>query len=164
MPNLSINPLSQDKMFFTPYNIDIDSLEETALKQYVTSVISLPSSLKNVLLSFSTAEYIEIELGNSFSLSIDQKKEICRIIRDIILGKMGLRESLTIIQSRLNLDSLNSEKLVNQLNAHFFSPLVNILSSLYPQIWKPVTPSRSPVPGQDIPETGGNIIDLRRQK
>lgn len=164
----------------TPYNVDIDALGVGDFDSYLRSISRLPRILNNILFDFSTAEFIEENLGPNFQLSLDQKKEVTRIIRDLILLKFYLGDLINRFQEKLNLNQQKSRDMINYIFSGLFTKevleeLKKIQIARFGQI-SPSSPPQLPIqtqppqiqpfqPSIQAPKTevqaNPNVVDLR---
>src|SRR3989344_7123413 len=99
----------KDSSYATPFNVDFSGPKsKNYFTEYTARVLSLPESIKNILMDSPTAEFIEENLGPTFNLTPEQKTEITRIIRDILLGDVSLNSMPSLISSKLNADQNTS--------------------------------------------------------
>lgn len=153
----------------TPYDIDIGNLNSHDLEGFISRTLALPQALGRVLTSFSTAEFIEEKLGAAFKLSDNQKNDIARIIRDIILADIYIGDMPAQISSKLGIDQNVATEIARAIVSQLFALVIDDIKKLQLQKFGKLPssnqqqPARSPqhIPGEELPETGGNIIDLR---
>src|SRR3989344_7242464 len=92
----------EDSSYATPFNVDFPGPKsKNFFTEYTARVLSLPESIKNILMDSSTAEFIEEKLGPNFNLTSGQRTEITRIIRDVLLGDMFIGEMSQNISAKL---------------------------------------------------------------
>lgn len=213
--------LVKDGAYQTPFNVDIGpATNKLSLTSYISRIKELPQKLINLLTDFSTAEFIEENLGIKYNLNKGQKAEITRLIRNVVLSdlylgdlpaqitvKLGIEpnqartiyeyifdnlfntvmEDLRLVQknefkkfpdsfraAEVNQQKIDQEKIISQPQA---SPAPSSASDLpastqeLPDKFK-VTPPPPPNPqqstehyqGEGLPESNGNVIDLRNLK
>ena len=73
--------------YSTPFNVDffLQFKSEGYFREHVIKVLSLPESVRNILMDSSTAEFLVDKLSPAFSLNQNQTTELTRILRDILL-------------------------------------------------------------------------------
>lgn len=113
--------VENENEYATPFNIDFISEDEGQIKKYFSQISQLPNSLKILFIDFSTAEFIEDRLGPQFQLSPDQKKEITKIIRDIIIPKIYLGDLVKTVQEKLKIDEVKAREVANFIFTNLFS-------------------------------------------
>ncbi len=169
--------IPEDSMYATPYNVDLFlPKSKNFFTEYTTRVLSLPEPVRNVLMDFSTAEFIEETLRPNFNLTTEQITEVTRVIRDVLLGDVSLNSMPDLISSKLNTNQDISVQIANKIINGLFSPAIEDITKLQTQkfpekIGKPNMPLRPQAPR--IPErpdlkiepdiNRGNIIDLRNK-
>jgi len=134
----------------SPYDVDMRNMNSSRLEEYISKTLKISASLGKILTGFSTAEFIEEKLGPAFGLNVEQKKEIARIIRDLILSDIGINQLENNISSRLAVDMNAAKQISDKLKNELLSPIMNELlqnSRLNQNNTSPVNPN--------------NIIDLR---
>lgn len=167
----------EDSTYATPYNVDLFLPKpKNFFTEYTTRVLSLPESLKNILMDSSTAEFIEENLGPAFDLTPDQKTEITRIIRDIILGDVSLNSMPSLVSSKLVVDQNTSTQITNKVVNDLFGPAIEDIKKLQAERFQgrtnkpnisqeyqsPKTPER-PDLKIDPSINKNNIVDLRNR-
>lgn len=156
----------------TPYDVDIGSLNSNDLEGFISRTLALPQILGRILTNFSTAEFIEEKLGVVFGLNTNQKKEIARIIRDVILADIYIGDMPAQISSKLGVDQSMATEIARAIVSQLFAPVIEDIKKLQLQKFGKLPNSSTPqppqqarppqhIPGEELPETGGNIIDLR---
>src|SRR3989338_11407717 len=115
----------ENSSYATPFNVDFfGSKPKNFFAEYTMRVLSLPESIKNILMDSSTAEFIEDGLGPTFNLVPEQKTEVTRIIRDILLGDASLNSMPSLISSKLNADQNTSVQIANKIVDDLFGPAI----------------------------------------
>ena len=104
----------------TPYNIDIDELLGFRFDNFILKTSETPSKIRLILTDFSTAEFIEDRLGQQFQLSTEQKAEVTRIIRDLLLADLYLGDMVSHISTNLQLDLPTATNIANQIASELF--------------------------------------------
>ncbi len=178
--NQNIDQEVQEGNYYTPYNVGLDEISGTDLERYISHASGLPDKIDAILTGFGTAEFIEERLGVKLQLTTEQKTEITKIIRDVLLGDTFIGDMPTIISQKLNLDQNTSRETSSMLISELFAPAIEEIKKMqaanFPdRVGKKQNPPTAPqpqsmpqkqqkIPGEELPETGGNIIDLRNQK
>lgn len=155
----------------TPYDVDIGSLNHNDLEEFISRTLMLSQTLDRVLTNFSTAEFIEEKLGTVFKLNSNQKRDVVRIIRDVILTDIYIGDMPAQISSKLGVDQNMALEIARAIVSQLFAPVIEEIKKLQLQKFGKLPgssvsqpfPQRPPqhIPGEELPETGGNIIDLR---
>ncbi|MDO8686678.1 MAG: hypothetical protein Q7K11_00515 [Candidatus Berkelbacteria bacterium] len=168
----------RDSSYATPFNVDFSGPKpKNFFAEYTMKVLSLPESIKNILMDSSTAEFIEENLGPNFNLTPEQKTEITRIIRDVLLGDASLTSMPSLISSKLNTDQNTSVQIANKIVNDLFGSAIEDIKKLQADSFpekitsRPVMPPRPQTPR--IPEkpdlkiepdiNRNNVVDLRNK-
>ena len=173
--NKNNNP-STTTQYATPFDVDNNSESSYSSISFFQKVSLLPDSIKNIMANPSTAEFIEENIGPSFNLTSEQKTEVTRIIRDILLGDAPLSSTPDLISSKLNTDQNTSVQIANKIVSDLFGPAIEDIKKLQnerPQenMSRPTMPSKPQIPR--IPErpdlkiepdiNRNNVVDLRNK-
>lgn len=154
--------MDQDNSYHTPYNVDIATLvDETARVKYIERVLSLPKPLVDILFNSETANWIEEELGPRFNLSADQKRELTRTIRDVVLAEFNIKTISEIIQNRLQVDEVTAKNLTKELVANVLMPGWEDLKKIHDAKFKNELPPSPPPPPPAI--NPNNVLDLSKK-
>ena len=90
----------------TPYSIDMHTFEtESHFTDHIRRVLLLPKPVQYIFTDFSTAEFIEEKVGQTFNLTADQKAELTRILRDILLADSFWGDFQSLVSSGLGVDA-----------------------------------------------------------
>lgn len=171
MADQNFKNFSEDSAYATPFNVDLFlSYQENFFEEYRKKVLSLPVSVRDIMMDISTAEFIEERLGPTFNLNLEQKTWITRIIRDVLFGDIFIGDMTTIISKKLNTDSQVAQqitiKILNELFASAIEDIKKIQRDRFASRIGPVSPA-SQTPRNSVPPTQvvneNNIIDLRNQ-
>lgn len=166
--------------YATPYNVDLFSPKpKNFFTEYTRRILVLPEPVKNILMDSSTAEFIEEILGPEFNMAAEQKAEITRIIRDVLLGDLSVNNMALQISDKLETDPTTAYqiqgKIVNDLFGSAIEDIKKIQKEVAPQNPpsksdrpvgpKPTQPRYIPPPqqprSQAPPVAPGNVVDLR---
>mgnify|MGYP001599050024 FL=1 len=163
--------------YATPFNVDFSGPKsKNFFTEYTARVLSLPESIRNILMDSSTAEFIEDNLGPNFDLSRVQITEITRIIRDVLLGEFSVNNMALVISRNLKIDLTVANQIQSKVTNDLFGPVIEDIKNLQTQ--KPqereygmVVPPILQVPRTpDKPDlkidpsiNRNNIVDLRNK-
>lgn len=115
----------------TPYEIDIKSFaDQRSLERYITSTFEPSENIQKILLGFETAEFIEEQLGPKFNLSLQQKREVTRIIRDLLLAKVYLGDIVKTITEKLGFAPESAKQVANEI-IRLFSPALEDIKKMH---------------------------------
>src|SRR3989344_6238482 len=92
-------------------------------KVFLTQYVSLPSSLKNYLASTETATSI-ISTGLNYNLDDGQVSKLAEAIRELIIGKIFIKDFPITISSRLGIDDIKAGEIVNKIISQSFGPII----------------------------------------
>lgn len=155
--------------YYTPYNVDMEKLKDrVSLNQFVSRVSDSSKKIIFLLTDPTTAEFIEEKLGQRFKLSENQKTEATRIIRDVLLADTYIADVPLEISKRLGVNTSTGGDIANQIISQLFASALNDIERIQRQkfpgrVSGQPPAAAAPIPGEDLPETGGNIIDLRQK-
>lgn len=154
--------------YFTPYDIDISNLSPKELENYISRTLELPQAVGRLLTNFTTAEFISDKLGLEFNLNIDQKKEIARIIRNVILADIPIKDMPNVISERLPTDIGTAGKITNLITNNLFGSIIDEIQEFQNQKFKnkqESKPQKQFSQPQSLHEQNmGNVVDLRNKK
>lgn len=156
-----------DSTYATPYNVDLFLPKpKNFFEEYTRKVLSLPESVRNILMDSSTAEFIEDNLGSSFNLTLEQKTEITRVIRDVLLGDLFIGEMAQNISVKAKIAPDEAKGIRDLIVSSLFKPATEDIKKL--QIQKFPEKIGRPIPGRpdlkiesDI--NRNNVVDLRNR-
>lgn len=158
----------ENEDYFTPYDIDISNLSPRELEDYISRTLELPQVVGRLLTNFTTAEFISDKLGSEFNLNVDQKKEIARIIRDVILADIPIKEMSNVISERLSIDIATAGKITNLIINNLFGLNINEIQNFQDQKLtnkQESRPQKQFLQPQSLHEQNmGNVVDLRNKK
>lgn len=144
--------------YFTPFDVDRDLESNFSSVSFFQRVSSLPESVKDIMVNPSTAEFVEEKLSPEFGLNIEQKINITRIIRDVLLGDISINSMAAKISERLNIDPKTAYEVQGEIINKLFGSVISEiekrqkpLEKLGPRHQNSVSP----------PVLSGNIVDLR---
>ncbi len=158
---------------FSPFFIDSTSMSDLAWEKLQDKIDSLPQSLANLLTNNKTSEFIEA-LTQKYAQFNTQGPDIARIIRDVVIADIYIGDMPAQISSKLGVDQNTSLEIARAIVSQLFAPVIEDIKKLQLQKFGKLpgsSVSQPPQPrlpqsiiGEELPETGGNIIDLRNQK
>lgn len=155
--------------YSTPFNVDFflhKSKGEFA--DCVKRVLSLPKLIQNISTDPSTAEFIEEGLGQTYELNAEQKAELTRIIRDILLADVFLGDFPMIISQKLNIDTGTASQIAQKIVNELFAPAVEDIKKMQRERFADrIAQTRTSQPQQTPQNTDteqGNVINLRNRE
>ncbi len=161
----------QNYFQFSPFFTDSTSMSDLDWDKLQDKIDKLPLVLGNILTSYKTSEFIEMLAQKYVQLSA-QGPNIARIIRDVILADTYIGDMPAQISSKLGVDQNTALEIARAIVSQLFAPVIEDIKKLQMQKFgklpgarastqQPTAPQK--VPGEDLPESGGNIIDLRNK-
>lgn len=160
------NNTPTNSRYTTPFDVDRYSGSNYSSIYFFQKVSALSDSIKDIMANPSTAEFLEEKLGPSFNLTVEQKIEITRIIRDVLLGDLFIGEMAQKISVRMKLSPDEAKKVGNLIVSELFGPAIEDIKKL--QIEKFPEKINKPIPEKpdlkiesDINKN--NIVDLRNR-
>ncbi len=154
----------------SPFYAGFDLEEKSTRMKFLRNYEILSVKLKELLVSEITAAKVG-KLSQNYHLSTNQIILLAMIIRYVIAGNLFIGDMPAQISSKLGVDQNTAVEIARTIVSQLFAPAIDDIKKLQLQKFgklpgssaqQPNTPR--PVPGADLPETGGNIIDLRNQK
>lgn len=133
-------------LLFSPYYAGNETWDETAWGKYDRLVASLPPNERHILTSVETAVLIA-EIVKNNNLTDGQGQQTAWLIRDFVLSHIPIEKMAQAVALSLRVDQPLAVKVSSVLKLRLFGS----------------SPVEKPIPGADLPETGGNIIDLRNR-
>lgn len=166
---------NQTPQYATPYNVDLFfSNSKNYFAEYIRRVFLLPESIRNILTDDSTAEFIEDKLGANFNLSPQNKIEITRIIRDVLLGDLSLNTVSDSISVKLNINEDTAAQITNKIVIELFQPAIEDIKKMQKEKFSNQSGgiARNPEPIQSLKKTPvsnssvnpNNVVDLRNNR
>ena len=113
----------------TPYDIDIDSMEEQQLGAYTQKVAALGEKTRNIMFVSATPDLIERGFAD-INLSRDQKDNLTRIIRDICLGDLYIGNIVLETQKRLSVQPPQAQLIAANVVSHLLMPALEDIKKM----------------------------------
>lgn len=163
---------------------DYFSQNPDAWGDFYTKIKLLPESVVAVLFDEDTSNLLE-KMCLGFNLSPEQSASLSRLVRAVLIADFYIGDMPTEITKRLGVDQNTGREIANQIVSLLFADSIEDIKKVQAAKFPdrvaqkrtpppPTTPQPrqnfSPqnlggqaksVPGAELPETGGNIIDLR---
>lgn len=133
--------------------------------RFIARTLKLPTNVQNIFRNFSTAELIEENLGQTFGLNVEQKANLTRILRDMLLGDIFWGDFPKTISDRLQVDSNTADQIVKALTKGLLMPALEDIKTMQREKFRDRIPQNSnqiQQPTANI-STEGNVINLRKQ-
>jgi len=122
IPDLSIADLG---FYHTPYSVGLIGLNHpNDVEAYMSKFKFLSPQVGQIVFDYSTAEFVDEKLGQAFGLTVDQKLNITRTIRDILLGDTFIGDMTQTVKITLGLDETKANDLVSMIAGELFPPAI----------------------------------------
>lgn len=175
---------SQKYFQFSPFFVDSTSMPDSDWERLQNKIDKIPPNLANLLTNNKTSAFIESLTQKHIQLSV-QGSDVARLIRDVVIGDVFIGDMPKEISSRLGVDQAFAREIANQIVSQLFTPVLEDIKKVQNERYpgrlpaKPATPlepaaTKGGLPltgqapqhyqGEKLPESGGNIIDLRNTK
>lgn len=180
--------MTDNPLQLSPYSVDGLQTPGFNYSRFQDQLDQLPGELLDFLLDPKPIEFIQSLTQKYIQLSV-QGPDIARLIRDVVIADVFLGDMPQEVQRRLGLDPATAREVANLIARELFTPVLEELKQLhrtrfpnrvspqpptaniqqgqpatgYQKTTAPQIPSSDyHYPGEDLPESGGNIIDLRQ--
>lgn len=175
---------------FSPFFIDSTSMSDLDWERLQTKIDKVPVLLYDLLVDSKTSDFIEGLLQKYIQLSV-QGPDIARLIRDVVIADVFIGDMPQELSKRLGIDPTTAREVANLVVSQLFVPVLEDIKKVHNAKFpgrlpaKPAVPNTPPAvttpqkpppsfakasegtaehyPGEDLPESGGNIIDLRNK-
>ncbi|MEK7506665.1 MAG: hypothetical protein AAB585_02655 [Patescibacteria group bacterium] len=137
----------------SPYFAGLSKDGPEATAEFYRRFGGLTLVIKQLLVAGETAEFL-YQLAEKHQLYDFEVAELGRLVRHIVIGKVQAAAAINIIVLVLKTNQTKAATIFNEIAISLLHK-VGVVTG---------PPSTVFYPGQDLPETGGNIIDLRGQK
>lgn len=158
----------QNKKIYDPIQVNQDLFDDNdeVREDFYAKVRITPGPVLDILFGTDTPTKIE-KICSNHGLDPEQSAKLSRLIREVLIGDVFVGDMPLKISQNLGLEPALAKQLSNSIIANLFAPALDDIKSIQRQkfpgrVAGPPT-TASPVPGEDLPETGGNIIDLRQK-
>lgn len=166
----------QEYFYFSPFFVDSESMSDFAWDKLQDRIDQLPANLINFLSANNTSGYIQILTQKYASLST-QGPDVARLIRDVVIGDVFIGDMPSEISRRLGIDPTTAKEIANQIVSQLFTPVLEDIKKVQAAKFPGRLPAKSQeqvlsskiqgsgshYQGENLPESGGNIIDLRQK-
>lgn len=167
----------QQDFQFSPYWVDSINTPGFNWERFQNKIDVLPDILYNILIDEDALNFIKSLAQKYIQLSV-QGPDIARLIRDVVIADVFIGDMPKEIASRLGVDQATAREIANLIVSQLFAPVIEDLKKIHNEKFPGRLPAK-PVPqaaitqtkpagtehyqGEDLPESGGNIIDLRQK-
>lgn len=168
--NLNKDSSPQSSGYATPFNVDLyDPKFKKGATEYFRRVGSLPMPVKDIMANPSTAEFIEENLDQTFGLNTNQKTELTRILRDILLADLFWGDFPKTVSARLQVAPDTAIQIVKTITDGLLTPALEDIKTMQKEKFSNrisqnqsnQAQSQAQPPQQNINPEQGNVINLR---
>ena len=180
-----MQPLLQKYFKFSPFFVDSASMPDLDWERLQNKIDQLPPTLVNLLTDNKTSQFVETLAQKYIQLSV-QGPDVARLIRDVVIGDIFIGDMPKEISNRLGVDQALAREVANLIVSQIFTPVLEDIKKVQAEKFPgrlPAKPQRKDIgsrvqdtgeqthqqhtghyQGEELPESGGNIIDLRNTK
>ena len=166
--------LDHQKYFqYSPFFVDATEMSDLDWERLNAKIDKIPQTLADFLVDTKVSEFIESLTQKHIQLSV-QGPDVARLIRDVVIGDIFIGDMPKEISNRLGVDQTLAREIANSIVSQLFTPILEDIKKVQNEKYPgrlPVKPIPQPAPqvkpaethyqGEDLPESGGNLIDLR---
>lgn len=152
---------------FSPFFSEPEGLDDSGRLALRARISALPISLQDLLVDYQTAEIIET-VTNRFGFGEEQIRNLVTTIRSVIVADVYIGTLISALENGLKIPREQAREIANTVVDQLFKPALSDIKEVQRQKFGHLMPQAAggktpPVkaPGADLPETGGNIINLR---
>jgi hypothetical protein len=116
--------------YINPFDLYPDS-EFSSPEEYMQYVSTLPATVREVLTSDKTGEFIGTKIKSDFNLNDAQVTQVTAIIRDVLLANLMLKDFVEAIKVEVPLEEKKAIDLANLAVSQLFNPAINELKELH---------------------------------
>jgi len=159
----------QEFLNLSPYYTDNSKTSGFNWERFQDKIDIISEVLFALLVAEETSEFIK-SLTQKYSQLGAQGSDIARIVRDVVLADIYIGDMPAQISSKLGVDQNTALEIARAIVSQLFALVIEDIKKLQLQKFGklPGASQQQPaasqkVPGEDLPESGGNIIDLRNK-
>lgn len=157
-----------DDVNISPFYAGMGAEPDESVNNFLHDFELLPKSLQDFLLSAETSNSIA-SLSEHYDLSLLETELAAWVIRNVVTGNVYIKNLPDFLSSAAGIEAGKSIQIANQIVSRLFAQVMEDIKQIQKQKFPDKIEQRAPaaagpVPGEDLPETGGNIIDLRNQR
>ena len=167
-----------------PYFVDTSATPGFNWERFQDKIDVISDNLFALLVDEATSEFIKSLTQKYIRLS-PQGPDVARLIRDVVIADVFIGDMPQELSRRLGIDQQLAREVANQIVSQLFTPVLEDLKKLHREKFPgrlPAKPATQQVPGdrfqvsgqsgqaqpqkyqgEELPESGGNIIDLRNK-
>lgn len=180
--------LTNEKYFkYSPLFVGAAEMSDLDWERLNTKIDRIPQTLADLLVDARTSEFIDAMTQKYIQLSV-QGPDVARLIRDVVIADVFIGDMPQEASQRLGIDPATAKEVANLIVSQLFTSVLEELKQAHrarfpnrippkietappsvppvAQSAMPPRPAQTPFrqtnyQGEDLPESGGNIIDLR---
>jgi len=173
----------QEFLDLSPYYVDNSKTPGFNWERFQDKIDTISEVLFVLLVTEETSEFIKSLTQKYIQLSV-RGLDIARIIRDVVLADIYIGDMPGQISSKLGVDQNVATEIARAIVSQLFAPVIEDIKKMQLQKFGKLPSSSTPqqprqnfapqnlggqarppqhIPGEELPETGGNIIDLRNK-
>lgn len=175
---MNISPDVKKEINLSPYCVDTLEMNGSEWKTFQDKADKLSPRLAELLMA-EPFTILLLSVMKRYNLNQDQGTNIARIVRAIAFADLYIGDMPSQLASRLDIDQSTAREIASIVVAQGFGQSLEEIKTIqtnkfgkFPQASPPQNPASRPqmqsspqkIPGEDLPETHGNLIDLRNQK
>ena len=175
----------QEFLNLSPYYVANSKTPGFDWERFQDKIDEISEVLFALLVAEETSEFIKSLTQKYVQLSV-QGQDVARLVRDIAIGDVFIGDMPTEISKRLGIDPATAREIANQIVAQLFTPALEDIKKVQAAKFPGKLPAKQQeqgigsrvqstdaqthqqhqnhYQGEELPESGGNIIDLRNQK
>lgn len=175
-------PITRQQYFqYSPLFVDSTEIPDLAWEKLNSKIDRLPQTLADIMADSITSEFIEGLTKKYIQLSV-QGPDIARLIRDVVIADVFIGDMPQELSRRLGIDQQLAREVANQIVSQLFAPILEDLKKVHREKFPGRLPAKpqergagsrvqgtggqqvAHYQGEELPESGGNIIDLRNTR
>lgn len=149
-------------------------MSELAWEKLQNKIDKVPPALANLLTDNKTSGFIEALTQKYIQLSV-QGPDMARLIRDVAIADVFIGDMPQELSRRLGIDQVTAREVANQIVSQLFTPVLEDLKKVHREKFPGRLPAKSTASnapptiqppterhyqGEELPESGGNLLDL----
>ncbi|MDP3792899.1 MAG: hypothetical protein Q8Q89_04205 [bacterium] len=138
----------------SPFFAELVDFDAPDTKVFIQSFCALSLPLRDFLSSPDVAAVI-VSLGEKYGLQEKQISTLSRIIKDLVFGKVFIKDLPSNISSGLGIDETKASQLVNELASQSFGPVLEDIKRIqrakFPERIAQMKSTPQPTPVQTAP-------------
>jgi len=179
--------MADNPLKLSPYSVDGLQTPGFNYNRFQDKLDALPGDLVDFLLDPAAANFVQSLTQKYIQLSV-QGPDVARLIRDVVIGDIFIGDMPKEISNRLGIDQTFAREIANLIVSQLFTPFIEDIKKVqnerYPgrlpaKLQEQDTGGQTPPPqgppsvpqvkpaghyqGEELPESSGNIIDLRNK-